>query len=190
MTHHLLVDRSPRLHELVRNFVGLNDVRAQGGKHFAHNRLTRRQCRRSDQPSARQACSAARAGMREPLRILAALTVFAISMAMVSGPTPPGTGVIAPRDFRRLGMNVANQRRAFCPEALFPLGVAREQPFELRGIGHLVHAHVNHRGSGLHEVARNHSRPADGGHQNVGAAANAGKVSSLRVTDGHRGVAR
>ncbi len=31
-----------------------------------------------------------------PLRIWAARTVLAISMAMVSGPTPPGTGVYAP----------------------------------------------------------------------------------------------
>src|SRR5712691_13336003 len=31
-----------------------------------------------------------------PRLILAALTVFAISIAIVSGPTPPGTGVMAP----------------------------------------------------------------------------------------------
>ena len=36
------------------------------------------------------------AGARAPRRSLAALTVLLISMAMVSGPTPPGTGVYAP----------------------------------------------------------------------------------------------
>ena len=41
--------------------------------------------------------------MREPLRIFAAFTVLAISMAMVRGPTPPGTGVIAPATSAALG---------------------------------------------------------------------------------------
>src|SRR5207245_7914475 len=36
------------------------------------------------------------AGTSVPRRILAAFTVFTISIAMVRGPTPPGTGVIAP----------------------------------------------------------------------------------------------
>ena len=40
MTHHLVVNRFPRLHELVRDLVGLNDVRTQGGKHLAHHGLT------------------------------------------------------------------------------------------------------------------------------------------------------
>lgn len=35
-------------------------------------------------------------GMRLPRRSLAARTVLDMSMAMVSGPTPPGTGVSAP----------------------------------------------------------------------------------------------
>ncbi len=35
-------------------------------------------------------------GRGRPSRRCAAVTVFAISSAMVMGPTPPGTGVIAP----------------------------------------------------------------------------------------------
>ena len=39
MIHNLLIDRLARLHELVGDFVGLNDLRSQGSKHFADSRL-------------------------------------------------------------------------------------------------------------------------------------------------------
>ena len=41
MSHNLLVDRLTRLHELVSDFIGLDDLRAPGGEHLAHNRLAR-----------------------------------------------------------------------------------------------------------------------------------------------------
>ncbi len=62
-----------------------------------------------------------------PRRSLAAFTVLLISMAMVSGPTPPGTGVMRPCNFGDFGINVAHQRRAILGERRFALGIAGEE---------------------------------------------------------------
>jgi len=47
-------------------------------------------------PSLCQASRTRRVGSSYSLRVFAAVTVLAINMAMVSGPTPPGTGVMRP----------------------------------------------------------------------------------------------
>ena len=39
MIHNLLIDSLTRLHQLVGDFIGLDDVHPQGGKHFADSRL-------------------------------------------------------------------------------------------------------------------------------------------------------
>ena len=103
MPHDLFIDIFAGLHELMRDFVGLDDLRTQGRKHLAHHRLAGSDAARQTDLQHCQACSAANAGRRDPRRIFAAFTVFAISMAMVSGPTPPGTGVIAPATSATLG---------------------------------------------------------------------------------------
>src|SRR5277367_3280450 len=82
-----VVDRPPRLHELAPNLIGVDDRNPEVREHAAHRRLAAAQ-------SAGKSNAQHQAG--KPRRILAARTVLDISMAMVSGPTPPGTGVNAP----------------------------------------------------------------------------------------------
>ena len=49
-------------------------------------------------------------------------------------------------------------------------------------------AHVDHRGAGRDEIAGDQAGPADGGHQNIGAAAFLGQIRGARMADGDRGV--
>src|SRR5882762_3892628 len=98
-THNFVVCCSTGLNQAVRDFVGVKHVAPE----FAKNRGD---CGLSCSDSARQAYAqhqglAATApgttiGTACARRRRAAFTVLRISMAMVSGPTPPGTGVIAP----------------------------------------------------------------------------------------------
>ena len=114
-----------------------------------------------------------------PLRIFAAFTVFDISMAMVRGPTPPGTGVNAPATSATSGCTSPTSVKSFRAESCFPLGVAgrsaaqpsSEQPLKFSRIRHLVHANINDSRTGLHEIASDHAGSANRGDQNVGAAA-------------------
>src|SRR5262249_25410294 len=85
--HQLLVDRLAGAVELVHNLVGVNHFSAQvreysGDRGFA----------------AGHAAGQAHAQHRylRPRRMVQAFTVLAMSMAIVNGPTPPGTGVMAP----------------------------------------------------------------------------------------------
>ena len=79
---------------------------------------------------------------------IAAASVLRSSIAIVIGPTPPGTGVIAPpRSATAVEVDVAHQ----------PVGAA-------------VDAHVDHRRPGLDELGAHQSRHAHGRHQHVGAA--------------------
>src|SRR5258706_8899087 len=89
-------------------------------------------------------------------------------------------------------MYVSDERGSPAAERFFALSVliqpAAKQALEYRCIRHLVHADINHRCAGLHEVAGDHAGAADGGYENVGAAADCGQVGSLRMTDGDGGV--
>src|SRR5205807_5131634 len=76
------------LHQLVPDSIGVHHVRTFGSQHLSHGGFAAGQPTRQSYDQAH--CSA------NPRRIRAAFTVFDISMAMVRGPTPPGTGVIAP----------------------------------------------------------------------------------------------
>ena len=94
---------------------------------------------------------------------------------MVIGPTPPGTGVMAPAT-SRASRATSPTMRAF----LVPAGLVR-QP---------VDADVDDRRTGLDPVAAHHFRPADGGDQQVGAAAHRRQVVRLGMRDGDRGIFR
>ena len=104
-----------------------------------------------------------------PRCIFAASTVFCSRQAMVIGPTPPGTGVIAPGDLGALGIgDVADELR---------LAVLA---------GDAVDADVDHDRAGLDPVALDHLGTADGGDDDVGAAARRpARSRGLRVGDGH-----
>ena len=86
---------------------------------------------------------------------------------MVIGPTPPGTGVMAPRPFGRLG-----------------IGDVADQP----PVGQPVDADIDHHGPRRDPVAAHHLRPARGGDQDLGAAALGGQVAGARMRDRHGGV--
>src|SRR5215471_21592545 len=72
--------------KVVGNFVGVDDTGAEIRKHFCHYRFSAGQSAGESYPQ----------HLQNPRLRRHAFTVFTISMAMVNGPTPPGTGVIAP----------------------------------------------------------------------------------------------
>jgi len=90
---------------------------------------------------------------------VAAATQFSSSIAIVIGPTPPGTGVIDPATL--LGRKI---------------DVAGERP-----VGKTVHANVDHTCAGLDHLARDEPGAADGGDQNVGLARDRAELCRLRV---------
>ena len=79
---------------------------------------------------------------------------------MVIGPTPPGTGVIAPATSTR-----------------FVEGDVADQPALAVGLLDPVDADVDDGRAGLDPVAADHLRPADGGDDDVGAADDVGQVA-------------
>ncbi len=97
--HHILVSVGPGLDQTVGDLVGIQHAAAK----FAKNRGDRglsggdsaRQAHAQHQGLAATAPGAFIGAACARLR-RAAFTVLLISKAMVSGPTPPGTGVIAP----------------------------------------------------------------------------------------------
>ena len=70
-----------------------------------------------------------------PVRSCAAVSVFFSSIAIVSGPTPPGTGVSAPATSATSGCTSPTHERAAPLERLAPLRARREQPLDDRAIG-------------------------------------------------------
>ena len=90
--------------------------------------------------------------------------MLAISMAMVIGPTPPGTGVMAPALFGG-----------------FVIGDVADEPrlaLALLGRRDAVDADIDDGRAGLDPVALDHLRPADGGDEDVGRAAERGQDPS------------
>ena len=82
---------------------------------------------------------------------------------MVIGPTPPGTGVIAPATARRFREG----------------DVADDAGLALAARGrHAVDADVDHDGARLDPVAAHELRPADGGDEDVGAPADVRQVAA------------
>ena len=111
------------------------------------------------------------AGAGNPAIAQAARTVFTIRQAIVIGPTPPGTGVIAPA-------TSAHSAKATSPTSF-------DLPFCAR---HPVDADVDHGRARLDPVAAHHFRPADRGDQQIGAAAHRRQIAGLGMRDGHGGV--
>ena len=89
-------------------------------------------------------------------------------MAMVIGPTPPGTGVIAPA-------TSAASSKATSP-------TSRPLP---SSVGDAVDADVDDGRARLDPVAPDHLRPADGGDDDVGPPHDRGQVAGARMGDGH-----
>ena len=79
---------------------------------------------------------------------------------MVIGPTPPGTGVIAP------ATSLASSKATSPTSRLLPSSA-----------GDAVDADVDHGRAGLEPVALDHLRPADRGDDDVGAADDVGQVA-------------
>lgn len=95
--HHLEIDILAGLQELVRYVIRKNDVNTKAMKHFAYYGFstgdTAGQANSQHEVVLGYFCNCVTSTLR---RSLAALRVLAISMAIVNGPTPPGTGVRAP----------------------------------------------------------------------------------------------
>src|SRR5580704_14355398 len=101
-THHFIVGGPAGLAHLVRDFIGLKHATTELAQHRNHRGLPGGNS--SGEADAQHQGLAAAAPVLLPdvprpppaRRRRAARTVLLISMAIVSGPTPPGTGVIAP----------------------------------------------------------------------------------------------
>ncbi len=118
--------------------------------------------RRPDGPGAH---ALRRLGKERPLlgfliqtaRFAAAVSVFSSRQAIVIGPTPPGTGVIAP-----------------ATPAHSAKGDVAHQP----AVRQPVDADIDHRRAGGDPVAADHLRPPDRGDQDLGAAALGGEIGA------------
>ena len=95
------------------------------------------------------------------------MSVLRSSIAIVIGPTPPGTGVSSPA-YVAHGVEV---------------DVAAEALVEA------VHADVDDRRAGLHRVGADQPWDADGSYQHVGAGADSRQVARARMADRDRRVA-
>ena len=104
----------------------------------------------------------------KPSRRQAETKVLRIRQAMVIGPTPPGTGVIAP------ATSLADSKSTSPTSAL--LGA--------------VDADVDHRRAGLQPLARDHLGPADRGDDDIGAADDVGQVAGAAMRDRYRAAFR
>ena len=96
----------------------------------------------------------------------AARSVLTSRHTIVIGPTPPGTGVIAPA--------------TSTASAKFTSPTMRDLPSR----GDAVDADVDHGRAGLDPVAANKFRTADGDAQKFGAPAQLGQISRVRMRDG------
>ena len=125
-----------------------------------------------------------------PRRSFAARTVFAISIAMVSGPTPPGTGVMAPATSATSGCTSPTSVDPFFAKACFALFVACEEPVEFGAVGDFVHADIDDGGARLTKSrVIMPARPMAATRMSA-RRQTAGRSRRLRVADGDGGVAR
>ena len=89
---------------------------------------------------------------------------------MVIGPTPPGTGVMAP-----------------ATSDGFVKGDIADEPALAVVCRQAIDAHVDHRRARLDPVSAHHLGPADSGNHDIGATDDFGQVASFRMSDGYRG---
>ena len=125
--------------------------------------------------------------MAIPPREAAAASVLAISMPMVSGPTPPGTGVMAPAISATSGCTSPDNDVAALVE-LLPVGVVTEELFDAGPLGDPVDTDIDHGGARPNEILGDHGIAADGDDEDVRPSADAGQVLRAGVADGDRGV--
>src|SRR4029077_5634641 len=96
--HNIVVSGLARRDQGVRHFVGVEHVAAEFGHHGSDSAFpTADAARQADAKHQRPEAGLAAVAPAVCARLSrAALMVLLMSMAIVSGPTPPGTGVMAP----------------------------------------------------------------------------------------------
>ncbi len=123
-----------------------------------------------------------------PARSRAAASVFLSSIAIVSGPTPPGTGDSAPATSATSGCTsptVSDPRRSNASRRFEP---ARKQPLHRRAIAHVRRPHSHDCRARLHEGGRHETRTADRRDEDVRLRRHPRQIHGPRVTDRHRRV--
>ena len=85
-------------------------------------------------------------------------------------------------------MNVANERAAFSAELLEPLREIVEEALSFGSIGHAISANINDGGGGHDPFGLHEAGFAHGGHDDVWAAHDAGKIARFRMADSDCGV--
>ena len=132
--------RRARRERRVRERVGIDRRERRGGRTGAAPTTSPSQSRRSARPCASADVRPATSRGRLASRASAATSVLLRSNAIVSGPTPPGTGVSAPATVRDARVDVADDERATLGERRAARRLGREEPLHLRGVGHAVGA--------------------------------------------------
>ena len=123
---------------------------------------------------------AARTGPPTALQPRCAVSVFLSSIAIVSGPTPPGTGVSAPATSATAGCTsptTSAPRRSNASRRFEPGGNSRST---VAAIVDPRRADVDDRRAGLDELRRHERRPADRRHEDVGLARQPAARSAVR----------
>ena len=106
---------------------------------------------------------------------------------MVSGPTPPGTGVMAPAIFVTSGCTSPTTEEPFARNDARRSGGARIC-FGLRGVGDAIDADVNYGGAGRDVIGSDHGGASHGGDYDIGAAYGFREIARFRMADGDGGV--
>ena len=96
-------------------------------------------------------------------------------MAIVSGPTPPGTGVSAPATCSTSGWTSPTTSEPRRSNASCRFDPGAKQAFDGRAILDLGRADVDDGRARLDEVGRDERRPAERRHEDVGLRATAGR---------------
>ncbi len=119
----------------------------------------------------------------EARRRRAALTVLLMSMVMVMGPTPPGTG-------DGVRMNVAGESAALGEEFFEAIREITEKVLGFPKVGDAVGANIDNRGAGparrggLDPVRLHEACFAHGGNDDIGATEDIGQIARFGMTDG------
>src|SRR5207237_3788373 len=95
-----------------------------------------------------------------------------------------GNGGDRPGNVDGIGMNVADEDRAFGAEFFEARGEIPEKPLGSGGILDGVGAHIDDRSTGFQPIGLHEPGFAHGGNDDVGAADDFGKVTRVGVADG------
>ena len=121
-----------------------------------------------------------------PRRAFAAVSVFCISIAIVSAPTPPGTGVYAPDTANAAGSTSPTTVEPRLANVRCPTASPGKNSATSAGIRHPIDPDIDQHRARLHHLGRHKPRPPNRRHQYVGIARKLRQILRLAVAHRHR----